>query len=383
MRWLVFLFWVFSLSFLQAQERCGTLDHSWPLDREQHPAPRNERLTVPLIFHVVYEAGSEPVRREQILSQIDALNRDFNLRHGELFKVPRAFWPAIQSAEIEFCLASKAESEGITYTETDIRNIGQDIFSDGRRTVHYSILGGKDAFEPEKVVNIWIADLQSFAGIATFPNTTVPEEDGIIIDSDFFGNTGGEQADFAEGRTLVHEMGHYLGLRHPWVNAGCETDDGLDDTPLQDGPYIDCPDPHITRSCGSLDMSQNYMQFNDDPCLLYFSRDQVDFMRSVLLNERSTLRMGADQFCGSEIQSSLNLQMFFHPLKQHLQVYGLNPMEAAEIQIWNTSGQLALDRTLLGQYVPELGLEHLPAGVYFARLSTPTGQQTLKFIKYE
>lgn len=382
-RWSVFFIFVFGLPLLQAQDRCGTLDHSWQQERSQYSVSRSERLIVPVIFHVVYQKGTDPVSKERILSQIDALNRDFNLQHGELFKVPAAFWPLIQSAEIEFCLATKVENGGITFTETDIPFIGQDIFSDGRRTVHYSILGGKDAFEPEKVINIWIADLQSFTGIATFHNTTLPEEDGIIMDPDFFGNTGGELGEFAEGRTLVHEMGHYFGLRHPWVNAGCETDDGIEDTPLQDGPYLDCPDPGQTRSCGSLDMSQNYMQFNDDPCLLYFTKDQVNFMRSVLLNERSGLRMGAEQFCGSEIQSELSLQMFFHPLKQHIQVYGLSPRETAQIQVWNTSGQLALDRSLLGQFVPEIGLEHLPSGVYFARLTTPNQQQTLKFIKHE
>ncbi|MBK8471650.1 MAG: hypothetical protein IPL33_05335 [Sphingobacteriales bacterium] len=34
--------------------------------------------------------------------------------------------------------------------------------------------------------------------------------------------------------TAVHEVGHYLGLRHIWGDGDCTQDDGIDDTPDAD-----------------------------------------------------------------------------------------------------------------------------------------------------
>jgi hypothetical protein len=39
---------------------------------------------------------------------------------------------------------------------------------------------------------------------------------------------------FDKGRTAVHEVGHWLGLKHIWGDALCG-DDGIDDTPRQSG----------------------------------------------------------------------------------------------------------------------------------------------------
>ena len=33
------------------------------------------------------------------------------------------------------------------------------------------------------------------------------------------------------GKMLVHEVGHYLGLRHIWGDGYCNFDDYIDDTP--------------------------------------------------------------------------------------------------------------------------------------------------------
>ncbi|MFN5911951.1 MAG: M43 family zinc metalloprotease, partial [Bacteroidota bacterium] len=67
------------------------------------------------------------------------------------------------------------------------------------------------------------------------------------------------------GRTCVHEVGHYLGLRHIWGDGDCSQEDGIDDTPNADSQSNqDCD---VTRNTCTdniagtdlPDMVENYM----------------------------------------------------------------------------------------------------------------------------
>ena len=155
--------------------------------------------------------------------------------------------------------------------------------------------------EDLEVLNIWVVDLQSgFLGAASFPwseavggldsisimAATFPLGiQGLAIDYRAFG--AGQEYDlderFNEGKTATHELGHFLGLHHPWgLLQDCINDDFCDDTPEQSDFYFRCPGP-TESSCSTgeiLDLS-NFMQFLDDECMDHFTTCQLERMKIV------------------------------------------------------------------------------------------------------
>ncbi|MCB1057531.1 MAG: hypothetical protein KDD11_18685, partial [Acidobacteria bacterium] len=99
-----------------------------------------------------------------------------------------------------------------------------------------------------------------------------------------------------QGRTATHEVGHFLGLFHPYYNGcgtatapGCySTGDLLCDTPPDDTSHHDCPVG--TTSCGGVPIPvENYMELTDDLCMTGFTLEQVRRMRCTLEHYRPNL----------------------------------------------------------------------------------------------
>lgn len=119
-----------------------------------------------------------------------------------------------------------------------------------------------------------------------------PRFDGVTVDVSAFGTTSGK---YGKGRTLTHEIGHYLGLLHtfddtPDHHLGCLYTDYIDDTPAQDTPTNICPPANI-NSCepGVNRMFQNYLDYTPDACMNLFTALQADRMMKVLQYARAGL----------------------------------------------------------------------------------------------
>ena len=108
-----------------------------------------------------------------------------------------------------------------------------------------------------------------------------------------FGTTGTATDPFDLGRTLTHEIGHWLNLFHIWGDdgSGCGGTDEVDDTPNQAGGNTGKPVfPHVTcNNAPHGDMFVNYMDYVDDDVMVMFSKGQVDRMRSCLALARSAI----------------------------------------------------------------------------------------------
>jgi hypothetical protein len=82
------------------------------------------------------------------------------------------------------------------------------------------------------------------------------------------------------GATLVHEVGHWLGLEHTFEGGCSQTNDGVGDTPAIREPTSGCP---LSRrdTCPNMpgaDQFENYMDYSDDRCMNLFTRGQIERM---------------------------------------------------------------------------------------------------------
>jgi hypothetical protein len=128
-------------------------------------------------------------------------------------------------------------------------------------------------------------------GYAQFPGLP-PETDGVVILNAAFGTTRNVVAPFNLGRTAVHEVGHWLDLRHIWGDTNdCSGTDFVDDTPNAQLPNFGKPIfPHLTcNNQPNGDMFMNYMDYVDDDAMFMFTAGQVARMHATLAGPRASI----------------------------------------------------------------------------------------------
>lgn len=90
-----------------------------------------------------------------------------------------------------------------------------------------------------------------------------------------------------QGKTLVHEIGHFFGLFHTFQGGCGGKGDDVDDTPAERTAYqSSCRDKsNIRDSCPfhpGVDPVTNYMDYSHDACMYMFTKDQAIRMREMI-----------------------------------------------------------------------------------------------------
>lgn len=224
----------------------------------------NDSIVIPVVFHVIYRTDSENLPLEHLQAQLDALNADFSLKNPGRLSIPLEF----QSVESD--VGIKFELENVIRVHNRRKRRWR---PDDR--MKFSSSGGSDVVNPQEFLNVWIVNQMPYRGgqllgYAQFPGGNW-STDGVVLASSFVGGTD---------RTLTHEVGHWLNLRHIWGDGGCGVDDFVADTPESDSYNRGCPTyPDI--SCGTADMTMNFMDYTADSCMNMFTEGQKDRMLSV------------------------------------------------------------------------------------------------------
>lgn len=227
---------------------------------------------IPLVVHVIHENGAENISDSQIVSQINVLNEDFRRMLGT-----NGYGNGVDT-EIEFCLAKITPdgkcTDGIVRIESELTD---------HQTYQRSALNDLSFWDNTRYLNLYvvkdIGNGSGTLGYASYPGGPAAE-DGIVILSSAFGNIGTVNSPYHLGRTLTHEVGHWLGLYHTFNNS-CGIDTCLDgdyvcDTPPVSNPNYSC---QVINTCNNdlpdiNDQIENYMDYTDDACKNIFSAGQ-------------------------------------------------------------------------------------------------------------
>jgi hypothetical protein len=111
-------------------------------------------------------------------------------------------------------------------------------------------------------LNIYTVGLldSNSSGYAHYPISYAsrPTQDGVVLK---YNTLPGGSSTTRQGGTLVHETGHWLGLKHTF-DGGCTGGDGVADTPPEAVPAYGCPIGRKTCSNSSLpDPIRKYLAF--------------------------------------------------------------------------------------------------------------------------
>ncbi|MGN7756592.1 zinc metalloprotease [Chryseobacterium sp. 22532] len=239
-------------------------------------------VEIPVVFNVIYNTSTQNISDARIAEQIAVLNADYGATNSDVANIPSAFQPAAAGdVKIRFKLVTTNRKQ---YTKTGWRSDLEEMKK--------STTGGINATDPTKNLNIWVVNSildensqPGTLGYAYYPESAGLWYDGLVIGYQYIGKTGAS-VPFNLGRTVTHEVGHYLNLPHLWgsSNTGCQTDYS-NDTPTSPGPNYGTPSYPLNRVCGGVSRSQmfmNYMDYVDDKAMFMFSANQKTRMQAVV-----------------------------------------------------------------------------------------------------
>ncbi|QRV87838.1 extracellular metalloprotease [Ceratobasidium sp. AG-Ba] len=220
---------------------------------------------IPVYWHVI-QSGSAlnqgNVPDSQITDSIDVLNTDYS------------------GTGISFTLAGAEHTvNSAWFTSAGPGTSQQTAMKNALRK------GGANA------LNVYSVGFKSGAGAgllgyATFPSSysTSPKDDGVVIL--YSSVPGGSTSNYNLGRTLTHEVGHWVGLYHTF-QGGCRAPgDYVDDTPPEASPAYECPIGRDTCAAGGVDPIHNYMDYTYDSCMSEFTPGQVARLTSQVATYR-------------------------------------------------------------------------------------------------
>lgn len=281
------------------------------------------QYTIPVVVHVIHNGEAIGVGANisdaQVISQIQVLNEDFRRIIGS-----RGFNtnPSGADVEVEFCLAKQTPDGCVTngIDRVDMSAISTSWGGSGATSNTNTILKPSTTWDASQYMNMWSVNFSdgSLLGFAQFPGGPA-NTDGVVSNYTYFGSNDAAGVTipgaFNLGRTMTHEVGHYLGLYHTFQGGCTGSGDFCTDTPAVASPNFGCP---TIDSCagGGVDMVANYMDYTDDSCMNVFTNNQKARVIATLTNSANRPNTTTSDVC-TELASVDD--------DGSIQINGLNP----------------------------------------------------------
>lgn len=318
----------------------------------------NKIIRIPIVVHVIHNTASgfigglnnSNISDDQIFSQIEVLNEDYRRLSGTMGYNNNAVGADM---EIEFFLANinpqGKPTNGINRVYSSRRSFS--IFNDLEN------LSSLSYWDSNKYLNVWVTTISgNYLGYAEFPIgnydglelVDINEKiDGVFVDHRAFGRQTGTAnvGVYTFGRTLTHEIGHWLGLIHTWGDRQCGTD-FCDDTPTIEGANDELVCTPVFSNCrgaGNVrNMIENYMDYSPDSCMNIFTQNQKSRVRAILeiSKRRQNLISNLDIF--EPISEDLIVRVLGNPVsREYLEILVLvNEAKDFKVEVIDNFGRV-------------------------------------------
>jgi len=254
-------------------------------------------LLIPVAVHFQNTGIPEACAIDMALDQIEILNQDFAATNPDIndwYSQQPTIWPSISNAEscIQFCLATSDHPSGF-------------VLSEGDYAVTIDATAGDFNSAWSGYLNFWVRDI---GPLGYSPLGGNGNGDGVTCHPQAFSSIscGGNSlyGAYNLGRTITHEVGHYLLLNHPWANGGCSSNDNVSDTPVTSEPIFGCPSGQSIVNCTDPVLWPSYMDYCNDACLFMFSAGQVTRMENYVNSSLQNLLNNSVTACQDPCESA-------------------------------------------------------------------------------
>ena len=339
----------------------------------------NTTLYIPVAIHYP-DAGSanatlKNCMRQLAQDQVDILNEDYNAYNADIAtwdNTTSTYFPGVNKGimNVEFVVSTlnHPAGSGLVNGEPAI-TFGYDFGGPGNSDWDSNWAG---------YLNIVVKNLSGgtlgYAYLASNP------QDGaaVFIDNGAFGSGSGctgyvPGAPYNLGRTLTHELGHYMNLNHIWGNGTCGND-FVADTPQHNTSNGGCPPiSHLSTCTGTpRELTMNYMDYTNDACMYMFSAGQAVRMQAHISTIESNFNyntLANDSFDVRKIKIAL----YPNPNNGVFDVTLSNNNIIDSVVVYDITGRLVFEQNNINNDLLRINLSESNAGIYTIVVKSDSG----------